>query len=128
MNPFPNGHGHYADPNELPNIVRRSEGYQPQPQGQPLQPQVHDIENLIVRECQDLAVMLAQKNRDYGNSALDPMRVFSRAAPVEQLLVRIDDKLSRIKNRTPNSSQEDAILDLMGYLVLLRVAAKVQAG
>jgi len=72
--------------------------------------------------------MLAQKNRDYGNSALDPMRVFSRAAPVEQLLVRIDDKLSRIKNRTPNSTQEDAIMDLMGYLVLLRVAAKVQAG
>ena len=128
QNPFQNGHGHYADPDTLPNIVRRSEGYQPQPQTTPVQPQVHDVEALILRECQDLAVMLAQKNRDYGNSALDPMRVFSRAAPIEQLLVRIDDKLSRIKNRTPNSTSEDAIMDLMGYLVLLRVAAKVQTG
>lgn len=127
QNPFSNGQGHYADQqDDLPSIVRRSQG-QPQT-SQPVQPQVHDVEALILRECQDLAVMLAQKNRDYGNSALDPMRVFSRAAPVEQLLVRIDDKLSRIKNRTPNSSQEDAIMDLMGYLVLLRVAAKVQAG
>jgi len=32
----------------------------------------------------------------YGNLALAPLRIFSRADPVEQLNVRIDDKLSRI--------------------------------
>ena len=122
QNPFQNGHGHYADPDTLPNIVRRSEGYQPQPQTTPVQPQVHDVEALILRECQDLAVMLAQKNRDYGNSALDPMRVFSRAAPIEQLLVRIDDKLSRLARGSV--AGEDTVLDLIGYLVLLRVVRK----
>lgn len=79
-----------------------------------------------VREvCDDVAVMLVAKNRAYGNSALDPMRVFSRASVVEQLLVRIDDKLSRLARGS--AAGEDVERDLMGYLVLLRVARKREA-
>ncbi len=66
--------------------------------------------------------MLVEKNRAYGNSALDPVRVFSRASVVEQLLVRIDDKLSRLSRGS--AAGEDVERDLMGYLVLLRVARK----
>ena len=66
--------------------------------------------------------MLVRKNAAYGNSALDPVRVFSKASTVEQLLVRIDDKLSRLKRGTPDG--EDIERDLLGYLVLLRVARK----
>lgn len=40
--------------------------------------------------------MLVEKNCAYGDSVLNPVRVFSRAPAVEQLLVRIDDKLSRL--------------------------------
>lgn len=58
----------------------------------------------------------------YGNSALDPVRVFSKVSSVEQLLVRIDDKLSRLKRGTPDG--EDIERDLLGYLVLLRIARK----
>lgn len=77
----------------------------------------------IDAECRRLAEMLMKKNRAYGNSALDPVRVFSKANPVEQLLVRIDDKLSRIK-RGRGDEQEDVIQDLMGYLILLRIARR----
>ena len=35
--------------------------------------------------------------------------------------MRIDDKLSRIRNGN-NSFNEDTILDLIGYLVLLKIA------
>ena len=42
-----------------------------------------------------VANMLVRKNASYGNSALDPVRIFSRASPIEQLRVRIDDKLDR---------------------------------
>lgn len=65
--------------------------------------------------------MLLEKNRKYGNSALNPCRIFSRADAREQIFVRIDDKLSRIKASSPDD-QEDAVMDLMGYLVLLKIS------
>lgn len=80
----------------------------------------------IVVECGALADMLVEKNRKYGDSALQPLRLFSQADAVEQLRVRIDDKLSRIRSSQADDS-EDAELDLLGYLVLLRIARK-QAG
>jgi hypothetical protein len=65
--------------------------------------------------------MLIEKNRAYGDSALDPVRVFSKQDNIEQLYVRIDDKLSRIK-RGYEYPGDDTIFDLVGYLVLLLVA------
>jgi hypothetical protein len=77
---------------------------------------------LIVEECDALAAMLLAKNAAYGNSALEPVRIFSRANPEEQIRVRIDDKLSRILRGS--AAGEDVELDLLGYLVLLRVARR----
>jgi hypothetical protein len=57
----------------------------------------------------------------YGNLPLYPVRIFSRADPVEQLNVRIDDKVSRI-TRGREFAGDDTELDLIGYLVLRRVA------
>lgn len=71
-----------------------------------------------------VATLLIQKNQDYGNSALSPLRIFSKVNRVEQLKVRIDDKLSRIRNDCGKSFKEDTILDLMGYLVLLKLALR----
>ena len=67
-----------------------------------------------------IRVMLLEKNRAYGNSALDPVRVFSKADKREALKIRMDDKLSRIKTSDPSDS-EDAYTDLLGYLILLKV-------
>ena len=67
--------------------------------------------------------MLDEKNEAYGDSALNPIRLFSRADAQEALRVRIDDKLSRIKNQDIHDN-EDSISDLIGYLVLLKVAIK----
>ena len=77
----------------------------------------------IVSECGAIADMLVAKNRRYGNSALEPVRLFSRADAIEQLRVRIDDKLSRILSGQDDDT-EDSELDLLGYLVLLRIARK----
>ena len=76
----------------------------------------------ITDELEQIRTLLLRKNADYGNSALDPVRVFSTAAPTEQLKVRIDDKLSRLMRGT--ASGEDVVLDLIGYLVLLRIAER----
>ena len=73
--------------------------------------------------CDDVKELLLYKNKKYGNSALEPARIFSKASPVEQILVRIDDKLSRIKSGDSLLDyDEDVIMDLIGYLVLLKIA------
>jgi hypothetical protein len=73
--------------------------------------------------CNQIKELLLEKNRRYGDSALDPSRIFSKADAIEQLLVRIDDKLNRIqKGAGLLATDEDIIQDLIGYLVLLKIA------
>jgi hypothetical protein len=76
---------------------------------------------LITNICDEIKNMLIQKNQSYGDSAVDPIRIFSKSDNVEQLLVRIDDKLSRIQNGHdwPGDNEID---DLLGYLILLKIA------
>ena len=69
----------------------------------------------------DIRDMLVSKNEKYGNSALEPIGVFSKLSPEEGLLIRIDDKLKRIKNGSLNKDDEDVVNDLIGYLVLLKI-------
>ena len=75
----------------------------------------------ILMNCMAIAQMLIEKNISYGDSALDPVRIFSKNNPIEQLHVRIDDKLSRLMKGTDYVGDND-IDDLIGYLVLLKVA------
>ena len=67
---------------------------------------------------------LIHKNRKYGNSALKPNAEFLvNVLLVEQLLVRIDDKLNRImKGAGLLATDEDVVNDLIGYLVLLKIS------
>lgn len=75
----------------------------------------------IVDECFRIAEMLVEKNIAYGDSALNPVRVFARDIDARaQILVRLDDKLSRLARGS--AAGEDVILDLLGYLVLYRIA------
>lgn len=77
----------------------------------------------IATVCDSIKQLLLEKNKKYGDSALTPVRVFSTATEVEQILVRIDDKLSRIqKGAGLLANDEDIIQDLIGYLVLLKIA------
>ena len=72
----------------------------------------------------DIRDMLVSKNEKYGNSALDPLGVFSQLSAKEGLLIRIDDKLKRIKNGSLDKDDEDVVNDLIGYLILLKIHAK----
>ena len=75
----------------------------------------------IMTQCLDIAEMLIKKNISYGDSALSPSRVFAQSDNVEQIKVRIDDKLNRVKNNQGFAGDND-IDDLIGYLILLKIA------
>lgn len=81
---------------------------------------------IIAAECDSIKALLLAKNKAYGNSALDPLRIFSKSNTVEQLNVRIDDKLSRLVRG--DAAGEDAELDLIGYLILKRIAKTWKGG
>ena len=75
----------------------------------------------IGQVCDEIKDMLIAKNKSYGDSALDPFRIFSKADKTEQIKIRIDDKLSRISRGTEFYGDND-IDDLIGYLILFKVA------
>lgn len=77
------------------------------------------MEDLIAEVCSEIRDMLIEKNRAYGNSAEEPVRIFSSVDAIEQINVRIDDKLSRIA-KGHEFQGDDTELDLIGYLVLKR--------
>lgn len=79
----------------------------------------------VQAQLNEVGRLLIEKNQAYGNSALAPVRVFSNATPTEGLRVRIDDKLSRLARG--DAAGEDTILDLIGYLIMLRIAEQQES-
>tara|TARA_R110000824_G_scaffold67836_3_gene175602 strand:+ start:8199 stop:8447 length:249 start_codon:yes stop_codon:yes gene_type:complete len=71
---------------------------------------------------QRITDLLIQKNNSYGNSATQPAKIFSKGSAVESISARIDDKLMRIGNKGINENTLDTVDDLIGYLVLLKIA------
>lgn len=81
----------------------------------PSGPAIHEV-------AQEAERMLLEKNISYGDSALNPINVFAKGLDATHLLqVRIDDKLARISNAQHYPGDDD-VLDLIGYLLLLRIA------
>ena len=61
-----------------------------------------------------IADIVTEKNKRYGNSALEPVSIFSGKTAVGD---RIDDKLSRIKNA--DELRKNDIADVVGYCILI---------
>ena len=62
---------------------------------------------------------LKEKNRKYGNSALEPLQVFSKEDASSQIRNKLDDKLSRIKRA--KELRKNDVSDVFGYIALLLI-------
>lgn len=83
--------------------------------------QTSEVREQIVTTAQSLTELLLEKNRKYGDSALNPAHIFNKDMDAaSSIYARLDDKLGRIAN-APDIKKND-VADLMGYLVLLCVA------
>jgi len=74
----------------------------------------------IEKTLKSMNELLQEKNKRYGNSAIAPLKVFSQQSAENSICIRLDDKLSRIKNGT--ELRKNDVADMMGYLTLLCVA------
>ena len=78
------------------------------------------MEAYLREVCEEIEGFLLAKNKAYGNSAEDPVRIFSGSnSNLDLINIRIDDKLSRIA-RGNEFDGDDTELDLIGYLILKR--------
>ena len=78
------------------------------------------IRQAIIDECNSIRDLLLEKNESYGNSVFDPIGIFSKGDPEEQICIRLDDKLKRLQ-RGKEFQGDDTVKDLIGYLHLLRI-------
>ena len=81
-----------------------------------------NTEKIIKEVISEVKDLLIEKNRAYGDSAINPSNIFSNGDALDSLGARIDDKLMRIKNTGITDETEDTLMDLIGYLVLYKVA------
>ena len=83
----------------------------------------------IAAECDALKETLLAKNLEYGNASHEPLDILLAPDPATFIRVRIEDKLSRLRalrkmpGYTPKFA-EDTLLDVAGYIVLLRAYEK----
>jgi len=81
-----------------------------------------DFADKLDKVSSEVVALLKSKNKAYGNTALDPVQIFSRLDATEAICARIDDKIMRIKNKGINDQTEDTVDDLIGYLLLLKMS------
>jgi hypothetical protein len=74
----------------------------------------------IIQVCDSLSKFLCEKNRRYGDSALNPVKIFSKLDASNSLTIRMDDKMSRIMNS--KELRKNDVWDLFGYLNLLIIS------
>ena len=86
---------------------------------------LEEVQEQITKVCDGVRDMLISKNKSYGNSAINPRKIFHKGSRIDAINARIDDKLARIEQG--QAYGEDAEWDLLGYLVLKRVALRLDS-
>lgn len=82
----------------------------------------------IVELTQATQDLLLYKNEKYGDSALNPLGIFTKHLKTvpentASILVRLDDKLGRVKNA--ESLRTNDVSDIIGYCTLLLISMGV---
>ena len=85
-----------------------------------------EVQRRIEGLCNAMRDLLLEKNRRYGSAALEPLNIFSLQNSANSIKVRLDDKLSRIKNRTTADPKANDVCDIIGYCFLLLVSLGVE--
>lgn len=80
-----------------------------------------NTEEKIIEIVDAIKKLLLEKNRRYGDAALNPQNIFYKGNSTQSIEIRLDDKLSRIKNNNSNLRVND-ISDIIGYCILLLIS------
>ena len=80
-----------------------------------------ETQNKIIEITEAMRDLLLYKNEKYGDSALHPKRIFYKGNAVSSILIRLDDKLSRVMENNDQLPRVNDVADIIGYCTLLLV-------
>lgn len=81
-----------------------------------------------IREVTDaMKDLLLYKNQKYGDSAINPKKVFYKGDSTNSILIRLDDKLGRVMSNTEDKPRVNDVCDIIGYCTLLLISMGVTA-
>ena len=86
----------------------------------PTQQKIHEI----LGAMKDL---LLYKNQKYGDSAINPKKVFYKGDSTNSILIRLDDKIGRVMSNTEEKPRVNDVCDIIGYCTLLLISMGVTA-
>ena len=66
--------------------------------------------------------LLLYKNEKYGDSALNPKKIFYKGDVRNAILIRLDDKLGRVAANTDGTPRINDVADIIGYCTLLLIS------
>lgn len=79
-----------------------------------------------IREITDaMKDLLLYKNQKYGDSAINPKKVFYKGDSTNSILIRLDDKLGRVMSNTEEKPRVNDVCDIIGYCTLLLISMGV---
>ena len=77
---------------------------------------------IIMDSMKDL---LLYKNKKYGDSAINPKKIFYKGDSTNSILIRLDDKLGRVMSNTEEKPRVNDVCDIIGYCTLLLISMDV---
>lgn len=86
----------------------------------PTQQKIHELMGAM----KDL---LLYKNQKYGDSAINPKKIFYKGDSTNSILIRLDDKIGRVMSNTEESPRVNDVCDIIGYCTLLLISMGVTA-
>lgn len=66
--------------------------------------------------------LLLYKNKKYGDSAINPKKIFYKGNSTNSILIRLDDKIGRVMSNTEEKPRVNDVADIIGYCTLLLVS------
>ena len=85
-----------------------------------------ETQDKIIEITESMRDLLLYKNQKYGDSALQPKRVFYKGDAVNSILIRLDDKIGRIMAHTESAPRINDVADIIGYCTLLLISMGVK--
>lgn len=84
-----------------------------------------DTQAKLIDVLDGMKSLLLYKNRKYGDSAINPKKVFYKGDSTNSILIRLDDKIGRVMSNPDDKPRVNDVADIIGYCTLLLVSMNV---
>ena len=71
--------------------------------------------------------LLLYKNQKYGDSAINPRKIFYKGDATSSIQIRLDDKIGRVESNPDPKPRVNDVVDIVGYGTLLLISMGVTA-